>query len=333
MASILDTLSTILTPDMVSGLGKRLGMSDEMIRQGLGISSAVLAGGLARAASTPEGAASVAGLVEKADSNILGNLSSVVTGGAGTADVTSQLFGKNLDLVIGGVQKATGIDITPILPIITPVLLGVIKNLATQQKLDADGIGKLIQGEVRGLARRNPTTSKALKEVMKPLEAQDKLKAKFSPEEWATLQQAPVNAATLVMLSDKSGGAGREKEIMALYTTLDEAVSRGGPAELVSILFRDNSGHGSVEELVKSFRKTDAQEIHKILIGPITEAVGIARTKAPKADASAYQGLLLAVAQKVAEAAKEGGFLGMGGTNVSGDEKEAIDTIARAVGG
>lgn len=332
MSSILDTISSIATPDMIRGLGKQFGLSDELVRQGMTISNVVLTGGMARAASTPDGAAAVAELVGKADSSLLGNLSNVVANAAGMSDNTaSKLFGSNLDLITSGVKKATGIDIVPLLGVAAPVLLGVIKNMSSQQGLDADGIARLLQGEVRGLARRDPASAKVFKEIIKPLEAQDKLKSKFNDDEWVILQRGALYTTALIMLADHSGGAGREKEIRALQATLSDAVTSAGPAELNSLLFRENITESVVNDVVKSFRRNDEAETRTALLNSVTSAVGIAKAKAPKADAIAYQGLLLAVAQQVAGAAKEGGFLGMGGTNVSGDEKAMIDSIAAAI--
>lgn len=332
MTSILGTLSALITPEMVSNLGKQVGLSDELTRQGLVISNAVLAGGIARAASTPEGAASVAQMVEKADSSVLSNLVGLASSALGSGNsAASEIFGPNFDLVTSGVKKATGIDIVPLLSLCTPVVLGVIKNMAAQQQLDADGLASLLQSEVKGLARRDGNTAKVIKEVFKPLEAQDKLRATFSAEEWAALQQAPIHAAALIILADRSGSSGRGKEIAALRDTLAEAVASAGPAELNALLFRDAGTTDTVEGLIKDFRKTDEAEREKALIEPITQALSLAKSKAPRGDATAYQGLLISVAQQVAGAAKEGGFLGMGGTNVSADEKAALDALVAAV--
>jgi hypothetical protein len=46
----------------------------------------------------------------------------------------------------------------------------------------------------------------------------------------------------------------------------------------------------------------------------------------------AYGRLLVDVATRVAEASKEGGILGFGGTRVSEEEQRAIDEIRAAVG-
>jgi hypothetical protein len=337
MSSILATLSNLITPEMVGNLGKQFGMSDELTRQGLVIANAVLAGGMARAASTPEGAGALTKLIDSADSSVISNLSGVAANvlGGKTINIADgavgQLFGSNLELVTNGVKKATGIDIGPMLAVCAPVMLGVVKNMAAQQQLDADGIAKLLQTEVRGLSRRDANTGKVIKEVFKPLEAQDKVRNAFTSEEWALLQNGPLHAAGLVILSDRSGGGGVEKEIDALQAALDEAAAAAGPAELLGLLFRDRSAVGPMEDLVKAHRRTEPEALQTAMLGPVTEALLLARAKASKSDTVAYQGLLIGASQKVAGAAKEGGFLGMGGVDVSDKEKAALDALAAAI--
>jgi hypothetical protein len=334
MASILETISNVVTPDMISGVGKTLGLSDDATRQGVALANALINGGLARASTTEAGAAQVAALVEKADSSVLGNLGSVVASGlGGSTGVAEQLFGNNLDLLVGNVKKSTGIDIKPLLAMGAPVVLGVIKNMAGQQKLDTAGIAKLVQGEARGLARRDPATSKAVKELFKPLEVQDKVRARFSDDEWASLQEAPGSATALIMLADRSRGGGQDKEIAALRDAVAEAVAASAPTDLVNMLFRDGVSGSAVEEIVKNYRKTDELMTRKALLGPVVAAVKAVRANGVKGEADAYQGLLTATAQRVAAAAKEGGFLGIGGTNISAEEKDALDVLAAAIAG
>jgi hypothetical protein len=52
------------------------------------------------------------------------------------------------------------------------------------------------------------------------------------------------------------------------------------------------------------------------ILGVIREGLAIVSQKSP-ADTQAYRELVINVAQRSAEAAKEGGFLGLGGTLVS----------------
>lgn len=333
MASILAMLASIVTPEMVSGLGKQFGLSDELTRRGLTITNATLAGGMARAGRSSEGKAALAEIISKADTSLLSNLSSVVTGtNSNSSAAVEAIFGRNLSLVTNGAKKATGIDITPILPICAPVVLAMVKNVMAQQQLDADGLAKLFESEVKSFNRRDPINAKVVKEIFRPLEAQDKLRATFSDEEWAKLKEAPAYAATLVILADRSGGTGRKAEIEALANAVAESAASAGPAELIGLLFAEGIEPKTIEATISAHRKTDEHELRQLLMAPVTEAIALVRAKASPGDATAYKGLLIDIAQKVASAAKEGGFMGMGGTLVSSQEKLAIDELAAMVG-
>jgi hypothetical protein len=63
----------------------------------------------------------------------------------------------------------------------------------------------------------------------------------------------------------------------------------------------------------------------------LREASAILDAREP-ADAVAFKAWLFGVSQKVAEAATEGGFLGLGGIQVSDAERATLDEIAEALG-
>jgi hypothetical protein len=70
------------------------------------------------------------------------------------------------------------------------------------------------------------------------------------------------------------------------------------------------------------------------LIGTIKDAFAdvssLLDAKAP-AEAAAFKAWLHGISKKVAEAAKDGGFLGCGGVQVSDAEKATIDEVGRAL--
>jgi hypothetical protein len=70
----------------------------------------------------------------------------------------------------------------------------------------------------------------------------------------------------------------------------------------------------------------DEPGVDKIL-GVIKDGVATVATRNP-AEAAAYKQMVLDVASNVAKAAKEGGFLGIGGKLVSKEEEAALGAIA-----
>jgi hypothetical protein len=65
-------------------------------------------------------------------------------------------------------------------------------------------------------------------------------------------------------------------------------------------------------------------------LATLREARAIVGQKSP-GDVQAFRDLVLSVAQHSAEAAKEGGFLGFGGVQVSKEEQQALDEIKAAL--
>ena len=64
---------------------------------------------------------------------------------------------------------------------------------------------------------------------------------------------------------------------------------------------------------------------------PCRQVVALVDSKAKPQVAQEFKQWLVAVAQKVAEAAKEGGFLGFGGTQVSEQEAATIKELSTAL--
>jgi hypothetical protein len=77
--------------------------------------------------------------------------------------------------------------------------------------------------------------------------------------------------------------------------------------------------------------KVDRAQIKTRLITHLKAAASAVEAKSPS-EGAAYRAWLLSVATDVSQAAKEGGFLGMGGTLVSRDEQEALAQLAQALG-
>ena len=60
----------------------------------------------------------------------------------------------------------------------------------------------------------------------------------------------------------------------------------------------------------------------------MVEALRILEQKASPEEVEAYKGFAMAVAQAAANAHREGGFLGVGGKDVSDEERRALDELA-----
>ncbi len=148
-------------------------------------------------------------------------------------------------------------------------------------------------------------------------------KADFNAEEWSTVVEGPLYAGMRVVSADRGGTL---REGLALGRVYQEARAGQGENELL-------------DELVKSPPAIDPGRVREAggNIGALAserlrEAVAIVQAKATAGETDAYKRFVMTVAQAVAGAHKEGGFLGIGGKQVSDAENQALDEISTALG-
>jgi hypothetical protein len=148
-------------------------------------------------------------------------------------------------------------------------------------------------------------------------------KADFNAEDWSTVVDGPLYAG-LRVIGAARGGTVRES--MAMGRVYQEARAQQGTSPLL-------------DELIKSPPAIDPEQVKAAGgdIGAVTtdhlrRAMAILEDKATPAEADAYKRFVMTVAQAVASAHKEGGFLGIGGTRVSEAEEQVLDEISLALG-
>jgi hypothetical protein len=138
-----------------------------------------------------------------------------------------------------------------------------------------------------------------------------------------------------VSAAEPSGLWGTLKEVFASRSALDTAKLDTGSNELVKTVIADletAEGQSTVQEALRErFAGVKPSEFVRRSLDNLREVSAIVDTKAP-GDAAAFKAWLCDISQKVAEAAKEGGFLGIGGVLVSDSEKATLADIAKALG-
>ncbi|MGI9525079.1 MAG: hypothetical protein ACR2PG_25910 [Hyphomicrobiaceae bacterium] len=159
-------------------------------------------------------------------------------------------------------------------------------------------------------------------------------KDSFTPEEWKTVLASPMLASTAVTLADPSGIWGTIQEGMASARAVIDAKSDPGANELIQAVgseYQTSEGRGVAQEELKSaLSGKSSAELKAQVLEQLSEASQILDSKA-SSDASDFKAWLEGVAQRVSEAATEGGFLGFGGVKVSDAEKASISEIARVL--
>jgi hypothetical protein len=332
MASLFESLSSLINPDMVSALGKALGTDASAVNQGLAAAGPLLTSSLSRMASTPSGAASLQELLPKDADKALGGFGSLGSligslsgGGAAGSTMLSSLLGPAVNAVGASLTRTLGFNVTPLLRIAAPAVLGLLSKRVQAEKLDSSGMAALLKRETTQFAD-NPANAATMKLVNEALSAGDKATAAIGSygASWAKVEAAPVAALMAVASSDLDGPVDSVKEFKAAQAAMLEAIKAAPAGSILGAAL----GSGLTPEALKSVRTmaSDRDALTRL----IADAMAAVKQYSP-ADAEAFRGAIRSIGNATAEAAKEGGFLGIGGTLVSDSEKAALARIETAL--
>ena len=160
-------------------------------------------------------------------------------------------------------------------------------------------------------------------------------KQSFTPEEWTKILESTMLAGMAVTAAEPSGLWGLLKEGFASSSALAAAKADSGSSELVKAViaeYETTEGRAAIQEaLRKRFAGSKPGDAVQRSLDNLREVSAILAAKAP-GDAPAFKAWLSSISQKVAEASSEGGFLGIGGVQVSDPEKATLADIAKALG-
>jgi hypothetical protein len=331
MASLLETLGSVVTPETVGAIGGALGVDTSVVQQGLKVVGPTLLGSLAKTSSSPEGLQSLTKLMPTdvgsgSDSDILGSVLKSISGGGTSADMMQNVLGSGTNAISGTLSKSLGFDVGPLLKLGTPLLMGLIAKTAKTQKLDASGVANMLQSESKAFAAdpANKATAELAQSALKAGDEAAALRKTFTDAEWLKVRGAPLAAMYLVATASPSKGPDAGAELAAAAGAVAESIKSASPTSLIGTAFGGGLTQAEIDIL-----KKDAPPAERIL-STIKEGLAVVKAKSP-ADAATYSAMVMSVAQKTAEAAKEGGFLGIGGKQVSDEEQAALGAIRAAL--
>ena len=151
-------------------------------------------------------------------------------------------------------------------------------------------------------------------------------KSSFTVDEWDLLRKVPFLTGMIVVAASPSGPLGLIQESAAASAMMRGALEKA-QTELMRVLAEDlkESVH------VPKMEAETPDSIRNKGLAACREAAALLSAKASPAEADEFKCWLSELATKVAEAAKEGGFLGFGGTLVTPEELSALDQIQVAL--
>jgi hypothetical protein len=143
-------------------------------------------------------------------------------------------------------------------------------------------------------------------------------KADFNAEEWTTLANAPALVGMLVIAASKGGTV---RETLAAQRAYQEAAAKD-PGELLRALLTTPAA------IDPAMAPKTPDDLRHLAPETLRAAIALLERKGTDAEVVEYKRFVFSLADTVAKAHKEGGFLGIGGTQVSEHEQAALDEIA-----
>jgi hypothetical protein len=238
------------------------------------------------------------------------------------------MLGPGVSSVGKALSSRLGFDAAPLLTAVAPTVLGVISQTAKTEKLNSMDLAKMLQSQhTSSLAEAKPEVRAVLDEAFSLEDKAEKLAEKFDRQEWRSIQLSPLAVITYVVSASPSGVSGLTKEVATGADALKSITKDALPTSLVDVAF----GGADMVALAKE-SEFDPKAPRSSLLAHVKATASVVKAKSPS-DAQSFGAALIALSRKVAEASKEGGFLGVGGIRVSKEEEQAIADITSAVEG
>ncbi len=159
------------------------------------------------------------------------------------------------------------------------------------------------------------------------------IKDNFTADEWLKIMNGPGRAGAAVVAASPSGLTGLLAEAQAIAGAVRESVSKEGGTPLMEAMAASLLG---TPPDPKDLPKMDAKNLDEVKaqsLDGVRQALWLVSSKGSPEDVAAYKAMIMQVTEKTAAAAKEGGFLGMGGEQVNDKERAVIEEVRNLIGG
>ena len=153
----------------------------------------------------------------------------------------------------------------------------------------------------------------------------------FSTDEWNDLSNAPIAAGLYVSYGEPHPFHMLE-DLKAMSKEVRNAATEFYSNPLIKEILEEKLGTERYDIIPDKGQVTRDKPL---MPSDLLETIRRARAavdRMPGQDADEYRLWVITIAQKVAEASKEGGFLVIGGKRVTADETVALKEIAEAIG-
>jgi hypothetical protein len=165
---------------------------------------------------------------------------------------------------------------------------------------------------------------------------------RFTQSEQELLATTPILIGSTMAFAESSG-LGTVKELFASANTYISGLKNYPNNEIIQGILPDLDDREQAREQAKAVREhavarlkekgiDSTEKIRALLLDDSRSVASLLSEKASAEEADQYREWAMAVAENVAKAAHEGGFLGFGGTQVSEGERALFRELADALG-
>ena len=151
----------------------------------------------------------------------------------------------------------------------------------------------------------------------------------FSEDEWSRIVRAPFVAGMAISLADPGGPIEATKETLATLRSATNPPSR--EQLLAEVALEIQAMTQQKRSPLGGYRPTGDAPVGEQVLAELRAVQALVAAKAQPEEAAAFGVWLVAAAQAAADAAKEGGFLGIGAQRVSDREQAMLDQVRAAV--
>jgi hypothetical protein len=157
-------------------------------------------------------------------------------------------------------------------------------------------------------------------------------RADFTDAEWERLGRAPLVAGMAISFADPGGPIAAIKESSAALRTLVEAARGDGFGAFVQAVAKDVAAKAQRRENPLAGFKPDRSNPGNEVLDELRAVDALLVAKATDDEVADFREWIRAAAQRTALAAREGGFLGLGGELVSEREQVMLETLGEIFG-
>ncbi|MFS4415343.1 hypothetical protein [Maribacter sp. 2307ULW6-5] len=160
----------------------------------------------------------------------------------------------------------------------------------------------------------------------------------YTDGEWDLVASLPQLVGVVMAGADSSGIVGSSKEMFANARGMMAAKQEYGGNPLIQALLPDTSSPSAAMEDAKEQRKRvmgrfkasgakSSEELRSFVLADCKKAVQLLEKNESATVVAEYKKMVLDLAEKVANAAKEGDFLGFGGVRFSEKEQQLFEEL------